>query len=533
MAYNNLQNRVTSVETTSFTNGTGLSYSTIASLTSGVPHVDQLEVERIFDLDTNVTVNGSPVNIQDNISAFDLHKIFILEKADYTLNEATSTLTTITIPGNRTYTIAKAKNNVLPVGTVISIPVFSNGQKVIIRRKTLSFDPYVTWTAGTRLTSEQLNLQVQQLLRLNQELIYKMESEYLRVNDIAGDNAPAFDVANSLDMQNNKIINLSDPSSAQDGATKNYVDTTVSTNLANYVSIAGTQTITGTKTFSSGVSLSSTLAVTGATTLTGNATVGGTLAVTGGLGIAGASPVANTINIGVDGNNRAFVAAGGTNCLILDRDTADPRLSVPGNLAITGTGTLSVAGSSTLTGATTLQSTLAVTGATSLSSTTVSSTLGVTGAATFSSTVASTGTVTTPNVKITGTASADVNTLDYYEEGTWTPVISGTSVTASPAPVGKYTRIGNVVHATFSLDTSTISGTPTAVVTGLPFAASAPAFAPVYHTSGFATYAYILATMTSGSSDITFKNVQATSINVTPVLNGSSKTIQFNLTYFV
>lgn len=283
MAYNNLQNRVTSVETASFTNGTGLSYSTIASLTSGVPHVDQLEVERIFDLDTNVTVNGSPVNIQDNISAFDLHKIFILEKADYTLNEATSTLTTITIPGNRTYTIAKAKNNILPVGTVISIPVFSNGQKVIIRRKTLSFDPYVTWTAGTRLTSEQLNLQVQQLLRLNQELIYKMESEYLRVNDIAGDNAPAFDVANSLDMQNNKIINLSDPSSAQDGATKNYVDTA----LTGYVATTGTQTIAGAKTFSSGVTLSSTLAVTGNTTMsgtlavTGNTTIGGSLNTTG------------------------------------------------------------------------------------------------------------------------------------------------------------------------------------------------------------------------------------------------------------
>jgi hypothetical protein len=62
--------------------------------------------------------------------------------------------------------------------------------------------------------------------------------------------------------------------------------------------------------------------------------------------------------------------------------------------------------------------------------------------------------------------SADANTLDDYEEGTWTPTGNGITLTITSA---LYTKVGNVVHlfldCTFP---STASGSP-AHITGLPF----------------------------------------------------------------
>ena len=59
------------------------------------------------------------------------------------------------------------------------------------------------------------------------------------------------------------------------------------------------------------------------------------------------------------------------------------------------------------------------------------------------------------------------NTLDDYEEGTWTPVLGG-GATAT-GMTGKYTKVGNLVTAYLILENSTISGTPDYIVSGLPF----------------------------------------------------------------
>ena len=73
--------------------------------------------------------------------------------------------------------------------------------------------------------------------------------------------------------------------------------------------------------------------------------------------------------------------------------------------------------------------------------------------------------------------SADANTLDDYEEGTWTPVfaaggISGTSL----AYTGTYTKIGRVVTVNFQATSTTTSNNVIigsyAQFTGLPFSAS-------------------------------------------------------------
>jgi hypothetical protein len=74
----------------------------------------------------------------------------------------------------------------------------------------------------------------------------------------------------------------------------------------------------------------------------------------------------------------------------------------------------------------------------------------------------------------TQSASSDANTLDDYEEGTWTPQIGGSSTgMASVTYVtqnGKYTKIGDTVFITMQLQWSAASGgTGDARVYGLPF----------------------------------------------------------------
>lgn len=85
----------------------------------------------------------------------------------------------------------------------------------------------------------------------------------------------------------------------------------------------------------------------------------------------------------------------------------------------------------------------------------------------------------------TQVASADPNTLDDYEEGSWTPLIGGaTSETGQAYSIqrGDYTKVGRKVHAKGYVKLST-KGTITGavVIKGLPFTSSADAnsYSPV------------------------------------------------------
>jgi hypothetical protein len=74
----------------------------------------------------------------------------------------------------------------------------------------------------------------------------------------------------------------------------------------------------------------------------------------------------------------------------------------------------------------------------------------------------------------TQSASTDANTLDDYEEGTWTPDFISTGLTITPFTLnGKYTKVGNIVNASFYVQITSTSGTLTNPIElqGLPFAA--------------------------------------------------------------
>jgi len=69
----------------------------------------------------------------------------------------------------------------------------------------------------------------------------------------------------------------------------------------------------------------------------------------------------------------------------------------------------------------------------------------------------------------TQSASSDANTLDDYEEGTWTPIDSSGSGLTFTGVSAYYTKIGDMVFATFALTFPGSSGSALNVIGGLPF----------------------------------------------------------------
>ena len=74
-----------------------------------------------------------------------------------------------------------------------------------------------------------------------------------------------------------------------------------------------------------------------------------------------------------------------------------------------------------------------------------------------------------------GTDTADANTLDDYEEGTWTPTATASSGTiTSYVSGGRYTKIGRLVHLSFYVNITNV-GTANGSylnVTNAPFASA-------------------------------------------------------------
>lgn len=103
--------------------------------------------------------------------------------------------------------------------------------------------------------------------------------------------------------------------------------------------------------------------------------------------------------------------------------------------------------------------------------------------------------ITFPATQVTST---DVNTLDDYEEGTWTPAVSfgggSTGVTYNTRS-GKYVKIGSLVWISFYiLLTNKGSSTGNATVTGIPFTPSS-----TYNTTGNISADADMASMPTGT----------------------------------
>jgi hypothetical protein len=137
----------------------------------------------------------------------------------------------------------------------------------------------------------------------------------------------------------------------------------------------------------------------------------------------------------------------------------------------------------------------------------------------------------------TQSASSNANTLDDYEEGTWTPSVGGSATYTGQW--GTYTKVGNLVTLQFNIGINVLGTGSTTLVSGLPFALNNPTYAN--DLSGSLTFFGSIATSvyslclrgTSGGSTLFFSGTTATttSINNSITVFGNGAAIQAGITY--
>ena len=139
--------------------------------------------------------------------------------------------------------------------------------------------------------------------------------------------------------------------------------------------------------------------------------------------------------------------------------------------------------------------------------------------------------------------TAAANALDDYEEGTWTPVIRGSSTAGTyelASAVAAYTKIGRQVTVTAQIVTAgsvTGGGSGYAQITGLPFNNANQAVGAIYVSSVDFSGSYLSVAFISSSGQNTVYLVEtndnsgATDLPISAV--AATRGFNFTLTYFV
>ena len=136
----------------------------------------------------------------------------------------------------------------------------------------------------------------------------------------------------------------------------------------------------------------------------------------------------------------------------------------------------------------------------------------------------------------TQSASTNANTLDDYEEGTWTPSIGGNATYSGQT--GAYTKIGRLValDAYLAIASSTTGSGHT--ITGMPFTSASPGGSvagSMGYFSGLQTSVVFLNVVADGSNLVLVCLTAAgsTTSASTNILNGSGTRVDFCITYRV
>lgn len=148
------------------------------------------------------------------------------------------------------------------------------------------------------------------------------------------------------------------------------------------------------------------------------------------------------------------------------------------------------------------------------------------------------GTIASKGVKLDGTASSNVNTLDYYKEGTFTPVIYGETTAGSgtyTTQTGKYTRIGNIVHYNIALIWTAHTGTGNMRISGFPYNASVscPCSDIYYDAFTVGSGKECNAVLSSGGSSLGMKSLDPSGGTVAAIAIDTAGTLIIQGTYFV
>lgn len=124
----------------------------------------------------------------------------------------------------------------------------------------------------------------------------------------------------------------------------------------------------------------------------------------------------------------------------------------------------------------------------------------------------------------TQNASADANTLDDYEEGTWTPNVGGSATYTTQT--GTYTKIGRLVFIRCILTINSIGTGSTSTISGLPFTAASGdvALAVGDFTNLPSSMVSLVARVNSAANSITVEGLSAAAAtpNVTVVIGSGT-----------
>jgi len=136
----------------------------------------------------------------------------------------------------------------------------------------------------------------------------------------------------------------------------------------------------------------------------------------------------------------------------------------------------------------------------------------------------------------TQSASSNANTLDDYEEGTWTPSLGGTATYNSQQPA-TYTKVGRLVTVSFEIHVNTLGTGSTTNISGLPFTSSTTgARGSIGFFTSLATnvIAITCAVQDNDNKVVFFSMTTSGSASTnSPAIFGNSARIQGSLTYSV
>ena len=145
---------------------------------------------------------------------------------------------------------------------------------------------------------------------------------------------------------------------------------------------------------------------------------------------------------------------------------------------------------------------------------------------------------TSQGIILGATSDTSANRLEDYEEGTWTPSLGGN--TTYHSQVGKYTRVGYVVHCGAVIQANSLGTGSTTTVSGFPFTSSNGGSG---YQGGDVGFYYFLATdvmsldvqMSSGATTTAFSgrsSAGSTMATSTTVFRDGAR-IDFSITYYV
>ena len=131
----------------------------------------------------------------------------------------------------------------------------------------------------------------------------------------------------------------------------------------------------------------------------------------------------------------------------------------------------------------------------------------------------------------TQVASAGANTLDDYEEGTWTPDVGGSATYT--VQEGYYVKIGQLVTVTCNMTVNAIGTGSATTISGLPFTTGAGTYTgALFWSTAAVAPVYAIARANTSSNTVVLQGITAANASISNIsLMGSGTNVRFSIAY--